>query len=79
MVRNHINIQDQFLNRMRKERITVIVELITGEKIEGQIISFDNFSLILRNENERLIYKHAISSVFPREKREWTKIPDERG
>jgi len=79
MARNHINIQDQFLNRMRKERITVIVELVTGERIEGQIISFDNFSLILRNENERLIYKHAILSVFPREKREWMKIPDERG
>ena len=79
MVRNHINIQDQFLNRMRKERVTVIIELITGERIEGQITSFDNFSLIVRNENERLIYKHAISSVFPREKREWTKIPDEKG
>lgn len=79
MVRNQINIQDQFLNRMRKERVTVVIELITGEKIEGQIISFDNFSLILKNENERLIYKHAISSVLPREKREWTKITDERG
>ncbi len=78
MVRNHINIQDQFLNRMRKERATVIIELITGERIEGQITSFDNFSLIVRNENERLIYKHAISSVFPREKKEWTKIPEER-
>jgi len=79
MVRDHINIQDQFLNRMRKERVTVVIELITGERIEGQIISFDNFSLIVRNENERLIYKHAISSVFSREKREWTKIPDQKG
>ena len=70
MVRNQINIQDQFLNRMRKERVTVIIELITGEKIEGLITSFDNFSLIIKNENERLIYKHAISSVIPREKRE---------
>jgi host factor-I protein len=79
MVRDHINIQDQFLNRMRKERVTVVIELITGERIEGQITSFDNFSLIVRNENERLIYKHAISSVFSREKREWTKIPDQKG
>ena len=70
MVKNQINIQDQFLNRMRKERITVIIELITGEKIEGLITSFDNFSLIIKSENERLIYKHAISSVSPREKRE---------
>jgi host factor-I protein len=64
---------------MRKERVTVVIELITGERIEGQITSFDNFSLIIRNENERLIYKHAISSVFSREKREWTKIPDQKG
>jgi host factor-I protein len=70
MVKNQINIQDQFLNRMRRERVTVIIELITGEKIEGLIISFDNFSLIIKNGNERLIYKHAILSVFPREKRE---------
>ena len=70
MVKNQINIQDQFLNRMRKERVTVIIELITGEKIEGLITGFDNFSLVIKNENERLIYKHAISSVFPREKRE---------
>jgi host factor-I protein len=64
---------------MRKERVTVVIELITGERVEGQITSFDNFSLIVRNENERLIYKHAISSVFSREKREWTKIPDQKG
>lgn len=70
MVKNQINIQDQFLNRMRKERIIVIIELITGEKIEGLITSFDNFSVIIKNENERLIYKHAISSVSPREKGE---------
>ena len=68
MVKNHINIQDQFLNRMRRERVAVIIDLITGEKIEGLITSFDNFSLIVKNENERLIYKHAILSVFPREK-----------
>ncbi len=68
MAKNQINIQDQFLNRMRKERVTVVVELITGERMEGLIISFDNFSLLIKNENERLIYKHAISSVFPREK-----------
>ena len=79
MVKDHINIQDQFLNKMRKERVTVVIELITGERIEGQITSFDNFSLVVRNENERLIYKHAISSVFSREKRERTKIPDQKG
>lgn len=78
MVKNQINIQDQFLNRMRKERVPVVVELVTGERIEGHITSFDNFSLILKNDNERLIYKHAILSVFSREKTEWTRAHDER-
>ena len=78
MVKNQINIQDQFLNRMRKERVPVVIELVTGERVEGHIISFDNFSLILKNDTDRLIYKHAILSVFSREKREWTKVHDER-
>jgi len=68
MIKNQINIQDQFLNRVRRDRIEVTVELIDGQKMEGLIMSFDNFSLILRNEADRLIYKHAISSISLRER-----------
>ncbi len=63
IVKNQINIQDQFLNRVRRDRTRVTVELIGGQKIEGVVMSFDNFSIVLRSEGDQLIYKHAISSI----------------
>jgi len=63
MLKNQVNIQDQFLNRVRRDRIRVAMELVTGGKLEGEIISFDNFSLILRGEGDQLVYKHAISTI----------------
>jgi host factor-I protein len=58
---NQVNVQDQFLNRIRRDRIPVTIELMTGKKVGGAI-ACDNFSLILR-ETDQLIYKHAISSI----------------
>ena len=71
MIKNSINIQDQFLNRVRRDRTHVTIELSSGQKIEGTIMSFDNFSLILRGEGDQLIYKHAISSISLGEKMEF--------
>ncbi len=68
MMKNQINIQDQFLNRVRRDRKHVVVELTTGHKIEGVILSFDNFCIILRGESDQLVYKHAICSISPGEK-----------
>jgi host factor-I protein len=68
MMKNQINVQDQFLNRIRKDRSHVVVELTTGRKLEGVIQSFDNFCLILRGKADELIYKHAISSITTGEK-----------
>jgi host factor-I protein len=62
-MKNLINIQDQFLNRIRRDRTPVTIELTTGQKIKGTILSFDNFCLILRGEADQMIYKHAISSI----------------
>jgi host factor-I protein len=67
-MKNQINIQDQFLNRIRRDRKHVMVELMTGRKIEGVILSFDNFCIILRGEGDQLVYKHAISTISPGEK-----------
>ena len=64
-MKTQINIQDQFLNRIRRDRSHVIVELTTGRKIEGIILGFDNFCLILRGEADQLVYKHAICSISP--------------
>ena len=48
MGKGQINVQDQFLNKVRKERIWVAVQLMTGQELEGYVVSFDNFSLILK-------------------------------
>ena len=73
MIKNQINIQDQFLNRIRRDRIRVTIELMSGQKIEGIITSFDNFSLILRNEADQLIYKHAVSTISLRERLDFSE------
>ena len=71
MMKTQINIQDQFLNRVRRDRKHVMIELTTGRKIEGVILSFDNFCIILRGEADQLVYKHAICSISPGEKLEF--------
>ena len=68
MIKNQMNIQDQLLNRIRRDRKHVLVELTTGRKMEGVILSFDNFCIILRGEGDQLVYKHAICSISPGEK-----------
>ena len=73
MIKNQVNIQDQFLNRVRKDRKRVTVELTGGQKIEGVIVSFDNFSLVLRGEGDQLIYKHAVSSISLGEKMDFSE------
>lgn len=58
------NIQDSFLNTARREKIHVTIYLMSGVKLSGKIKSFDKYSLILENNNqEQLIFKHAISTV----------------
>lgn len=71
MIKNQINIQDQFLNRIRRDRSRVTIELTTGRKIEGIVVSFDNFCLVVRGETDQLVYKHAVCSVSPGEKLEF--------
>ena len=60
------NVQDVFLNKIRKEKMTVTVFLVNGVKLQGIVTWFDNFSLLLRREsNVQLVYKHAISTIMP--------------
>jgi len=59
-------LQDPFLNALRKERVPVSVYLVNGIKLQGQIESFDQFVLLLKNNNiSQMVYKHAISTVAP--------------
>jgi host factor-I protein len=64
MAKAPFNIQDQYLNQARKERVRVNVVTMTGEKLEGYIKSFDSFCLLIETGGgDILLYKHAISSV----------------
>lgn len=59
------SLQDPYLNTLRKERIPVSIYLVNGIKLQGQIESFDQFVLLLRNSVSQMVYKHAISTVVP--------------
>ena len=60
------NLQDSFLNQVRKSKISVTIFLINGVKLQGAITWFDNFCLLLRREGQsQLVYKHAISTIMP--------------
>jgi host factor-I protein len=64
MAKGH-SLQEPFLNALRKERIPVSVYLVNGIKLQGQIESFDQFVVLLKNSVSQMIYKHAISTVVP--------------
>ncbi|WP_290789819.1 RNA chaperone Hfq [Halomonas sp.] len=59
------SLQDPYLNILRKERIPVSIFLVNGIKLQGQIESFDQFVILLRNTVSQMVYKHAISTVVP--------------
>lgn len=60
------NLQDVFLNHVRKNKTPVTIFLINGVKLQGVITWFDNFSVLLRRDgHSQLVYKHAISTVMP--------------
>jgi host factor-I protein len=60
------NLQEVFLNNVRKDHVAVTVFLLNGVKLQGVITWFDNFSLLLkRDQHIQLIYKHAISTIMP--------------
>ena len=60
------NVQDVFLNHVRKQKTPVTVFLVNGVKLQGIITWFDNFSVLLRRDGHtQLVYKHAISTVMP--------------
>lgn len=59
------SLQDPFLNALRKEKIPVSIYLVNGIKLQGQVESFDQFVVLLKNSVSQMVYKHAISTVVP--------------
>ena len=61
-----INLQDSFLNQVRKENIPVIIYLVNGFQIRGSVRGFDNFTVIIEQDGkQQLVYKHAVSTISP--------------
>ena len=78
MAKGH-SLQEPFLNALRKERIPVSVYLVNGIKLQGQIESFDQFVVLLKNSVSQMIYKHAISTVVPARNVRLNLATDENG
>jgi len=58
-------LQEPFLNALRKEKISVAIYLVNGIKLQGQIDSFDQYVIILKNTVNQMVYKHAVSTIVP--------------
>lgn len=66
MSKNQMNLQDAFLNQVRKEKTPVTIFLVNGFQIKGIVKGFDNFTVIVElDQRQQLVYKHAISTVAP--------------
>jgi host factor-I protein len=64
MIKN--NIQDYILNQTRKEKQVITIYLSNGVPLKGKVISFDNYTIVIENENKQsMIYKHAITTIIP--------------
>lgn len=66
MTKQQINLQDSFLNQVRKENVPVTIYLVNGFQLKGNVKGFDNFTVILDMDGkQQLVYKHAISTISP--------------
>ena len=66
MIEKAQNVQDVFLNHLRKNKTPVTIFLVNGVKLQGIVTLFDNFSVLLRRDgHSQLVYKHAISTIMP--------------
>ena len=72
-------LQDPFLNALRKERVPVSIYLVNGIKLQGQVESFDQFVVLLKNSVSQLVYKHAISTIVPTRNVKMPRVDDDSG
>ncbi|VAW73360.1 RNA-binding protein Hfq [hydrothermal vent metagenome] len=73
------SLQEPFLNALRKERVPVSIYLVNGIKLQGQIESFDQFVILLKNSVSQMVYKHAISTVVPARNVRYSSSESEEG
>jgi host factor-I protein len=59
------SLQDAFLNTLRRDKVPVVIYLTNGVRLKGVVKGFDSFVILLKEANDQLIYKHAISTIIP--------------
>lgn len=65
-MKNNINLQDMFLNTVRRERTTIVIYLLSGFQIKCQVKGFDNYTVVIDCDGKQeIVYKHAISTMIP--------------
>jgi host factor-I protein len=80
MSKGSFNLQDNFLNQLRKENILATIFLVNGYQIKGSIRSFDNFTVLLDVDGkQQLVYKHAVSTIIPFRNISINLMPAEQG
>ncbi len=66
MNKSNINLQDVFLNQVRKEHVAITVYLVNGYQLKGYVKGFDNYTIVMEMEGkQQLVYKHAVSTISP--------------
>lgn len=70
------NLQDNFLNALRKEHTPVSIFLVNGIKLQGRVDSFDQYVVMLKNTVNQMVYKHAISTIVPSKNVSMHREPD---
>lgn len=78
MAKSPVNLQDVFLNQMRKEKVPVTMYLVNGARLSGTIKGFDNFVILMKQDNQQLVYKHAISTIIPEKPIELIENTDQK-
>ena len=73
------SLQEPFLNALRRDKVPVSIYLVNGIKLQGQIESFDQFVILLKNSVSQMVYKHAISTVVPGRHVNVTPTPGHEG
>lgn len=65
-MKNNVNLQDVFLNKVRKDEILITIYLVNGFQLKGTVKGFDNYTIVLDSDGkQQLIYKHAVSTIMP--------------
>ena len=71
------NLQEPFLNILRRDRVPVSIYLVNGIKLQGQVESFDNYVILLKNTVSQMVYKHAVSTIVPARPVQMDMLDDE--